>query len=253
VRIALLGDSHGYVPALEAGLAACRAAAPDLTLFLGDALTCPYSPDPAAESIALLHAAGLPAVAGNHDLLLRAHGTPEWEAAMEMRLVRGPSRAARWVEHMAAGKALLAPDDVAWLRTLPADRAVDVGRPGALFASHGLPGNPFLSVDGIDPRETALVDLRAAALDRPDVAAAEIVVVGHNHVPLTTARGVQLVVRAAAAIGWGDQRGQRDRFGGYAVVTRRQRVWEVEHRTFAWQPRDPAWSWESAIERAVLP
>jgi predicted phosphodiesterase len=253
VRIALLGDSHGFVPALECGLAACRAAAPDLTVFLGDVLTCPYSPDPAAESVARLRGAGVPVVAGNHDLLLRAHGTPDWEAAMALRVVRGPSRAARWVEHMAAGRALIAPADVAWLRTLPAELTLDVGRPGAVFASHGLPGNPFLSVDGIDPRETALVDLRAAAFARPDVAAAEIVVVGHNHVPLATLRGLQQVVRAAAAIGWGDQRGQSERFGGYAVVTRRQRVWEVEHRLFAWRPRDPAWSWDSAVAGATLP
>ena len=244
MRIALLADSHGFAPALEAGLAACRAAAPDLLVVLGDVLTCPYSPDPAGDSIALARDAGVPFVLGNHDLLLRAHGTAEWEDVMAMRAMRGPPRAARWIEHMAAGKAVLAPDDLAWLRTLPLELAFDDGK---VFASHGLPGNPFLSVDGIDPRETDLTDVRAAAFARPEVAAAELVVVGHNHLPLVTVRSGQMVVRVAAACGWGAQRRDAERFGGYAVLTRRGLTWEVEHRTFPWRPRNPGWTWDATI------
>jgi hypothetical protein len=247
MRIALLGDSHGFVPALEGGLAACRAGAPDLTLFLGDALTCPYSPDPPGESLALLRAVGRPVLLGNHELLLRAHGTSDWERALEMREMRRAPLPGRWIEHMVGGRARIGPADLAWLDTLPDELTLEVGRPGALYASHGLPGNPFLSVDGIDPREADLAEARAAAFAGPAVAAAEIVVGAHNHVPLTTVRGRQLVVRAAAACGWGDQRGQEERFGGYALATRRGPTWEVEHRVFTWRPRDPGWSWEAAV------
>jgi diadenosine tetraphosphatase ApaH/serine/threonine PP2A family protein phosphatase len=245
MRLALLADSHGFVPALEAGLAACRAAAPDLTLFLGDVLTCPYSPDPAEESLALLKDAAIPVLLGNHELLLRSFGTPAWDEAMALRAVRATRPAGRWVEHMAVGKSRLAPDTLAWLRTLPSELAFDGGK---VLASHGLPGNPFLSVDGIDPREGELGPVRAAAFARPDVAAAELLVCAHNHVPLVTVRGGGLmVVRVAAACGWGAQRRQAERFGGYAIATRRGLTWEVEHRTFPWRPRDPAWTWDASV------
>jgi diadenosine tetraphosphatase ApaH/serine/threonine PP2A family protein phosphatase len=244
VRIALLADSHGFVPALEAALASCRAAAPDLVVILGDVLTCPYSPDPAGESIALARNAGVPVLLGNHELLLRSHGTPEWEKAMAMRAVRATQPAGRWTEHMAVGKSRIAPADLAWLHTLPAELAFEGG---AVFASHGLPGNPFLSVDGIDPRETNLAEVRAAAFARPEVAAAELVVCAHNHVPLVTVRALRMVVRVAAACGWGDQGGRDERFGGYAVLTRRGTTWEVEHRVFPWRPRDPTWTWAASV------
>ena len=248
MRIALLADSHGFVPALAAGLAACRAAAPDLALFLGDVLTCPYSPDPPAESIALLRDAAVSVVLGNHELLLRAQGTPDLDAAMSLRAQRGPPRLARWVEHLAAGKARLAPDDLAWLHGLPGALTLDAaGRPGAVYASHGLPGNPFLSVDGVDSREIDLTDLRAAAFAQPEVAAAELIVCGHNHLPLTTVRSRQLLVRVAAACGWGEGRRGEERLGGYAVLTRRPPTWEVEHRSFPWRPRDPTWTWDASV------
>lgn len=242
MRIALLGDSHGFVPALEAALRACCAASPDLILFLGDALTCPYSPDPAAESIALLRDADVPVLLGNHELLLRAYGTVKWDEAMALRGARAKQPAGRWVDHMALGKSRIAPADLAWLDSLSSELALD-----HVFASHGLPGNPFLSVDGIDPREADLAHLREAAFARPDVRAAEVVVGAHNHLPFTTVRNGQLVVRTAAASGWGDQGNREERFGGCAVVTRRALTWEVEHRVFSWRPRDPLWSWAATV------
>ena len=54
MRIALIGDSHGFLPALEAVLSASRAAAPDLVVHCGDLVTVPFSPDPPAESVELL-------------------------------------------------------------------------------------------------------------------------------------------------------------------------------------------------------
>ena len=54
MRIGLISDTHGSIPALQAALAACRTAAPDMIVHAGDFLSSPFSPDPPGETIALL-------------------------------------------------------------------------------------------------------------------------------------------------------------------------------------------------------
>ena len=65
MRIGLIGDTHGWVPALEAAIAACRDASVDLLVHCGDFLSTPFSPDPPGETIALLRTEGVPCVHGN--------------------------------------------------------------------------------------------------------------------------------------------------------------------------------------------
>ena len=54
MRIGLISDTHGSVPALEAAIGACRTANCDLIVHAGDFLSTPFSPDPPAETIAIL-------------------------------------------------------------------------------------------------------------------------------------------------------------------------------------------------------
>ena len=59
MRIGLIGDTHGSVPALEAALAGCRAAGADIVVHCGDFLSTPFSPDAPGETIAVLRAEGV--------------------------------------------------------------------------------------------------------------------------------------------------------------------------------------------------
>jgi predicted phosphodiesterase len=54
MRIGPIGDSHGYLPALEAVLGACRLARCDLIVHCGDFLSTPFTPDPPENTIKLL-------------------------------------------------------------------------------------------------------------------------------------------------------------------------------------------------------
>jgi hypothetical protein len=68
MRIGLIGDTHGYLPALEAALRGCRAATCDLIVHRGDCLSSPFSPDPPAETLALLRSAEVLVVVGNGEV-----------------------------------------------------------------------------------------------------------------------------------------------------------------------------------------
>src|SRR5688500_16791528 len=91
MRLALIGDTHGYLPALEAALTACHDAAPDLILHCGDFLSATFSPDPPGESIALLRAAGVRAICGNGEVYLRDWATERWEGSLALRRARADS------------------------------------------------------------------------------------------------------------------------------------------------------------------
>jgi predicted phosphodiesterase len=244
VRIALIGDSHGFLPALEAVVAAARAAGPDLIVHCGDLVTLPFSPDPPGESIDLLQAEGVPTIYGNHELMLRAWGTPEWEPALALRLARGYAPGP-WVRFVGAGQDRLRPADLAWLRALPEDMAL----PERVYLTHSLPGNPFLSLDGGDEREQAIAAAeREAAFARPGAAEAELILCGHAHSPKLLQLPRQLVVRTGAAIGPSVLPGTEARRGDYALVTRRSAGWQVAFGTTEWRPRDPGWHWLRPIQ-----
>jgi predicted phosphodiesterase len=251
VRIALIGDSHGFVPALEAALAVCRAASPDLLIFCGDLITLPFSPDPHGESIELLRAEDVHTIYGNHDVALRAWGTSEWDEVMGWRSQRG-YKPGPWVSMVPKGQAQLTADELAWLRSLPGELTFDGGR---VYVCHAIPGNPFLSLDGSDRRENVDPAVREAALRQPKPAAAELVLCGHSHVPQAFCRRSpqghgQTVVRTGAAIGWSQPPGSATRQGGYTVLTRCGGDWEIEFGLVPWRPRDPAWTWRGSLEAA---
>ena len=64
MRVAVIADSHGNLPALEAVLADIRRRGADLTIDLGDCVSGPLWP---SETAALLASLALPTVRGNHD------------------------------------------------------------------------------------------------------------------------------------------------------------------------------------------
>jgi predicted phosphodiesterase len=220
VRIGLFSDVEGDSAALEAVLGALKLHAPDLVVCAGDILACPFSANPPAETVAQLQAEGVVAVPGNNDRYLLDWGTQRWAHTLWMRLRRSDPLGA-WIEDVPNGQALIPPADLAWLRALPEELALDDGR---IYVCHGMPGNPWNS---IWPRSAAY-DANVTDKDREAslrmVEHAEVVLCGHIAEPWEyrdrLANGRELrVVRAGSR-----PAGQV----GYALLTRTRAEWEVE-------------------------
>src|SRR6266487_4479300 len=116
-RIGLISDCEGNVAALAAALAAMKKHAPDILVLAGDILSCPFSPDPPGETIALLRSENILVIPGNNDRYLIDWGTARWPHTLWMRLRRSDP-AGTWLEEVGDGQALIPPDDLAWLRGL---------------------------------------------------------------------------------------------------------------------------------------
>ena len=112
MRIGLISDTHGSIPALQAALAACRAAAPDMVVHAGDFLSSPFSPDPPGETIAFLRAEGVQVVYGNGEIYLRDWGTPRWDATLAQRR-RRPDPPDYFLPLIPSGVAELTADELA--------------------------------------------------------------------------------------------------------------------------------------------
>jgi predicted phosphodiesterase len=184
MRLALIGDTHGYVPALEAALVACRAAAPDLIIHCGDFISTPFSPDPPGETIALLRAAGVRAVCGNGEVYLRDWETDRWETTLAQRRARADSPD-HFLPDVPVGQSELSADDLAWLRTLPDELLLDCARAGDVYVCHGMPGNPFSTLWEQHPVYDGHItaEMRDEALSMRGPAGADLILCGHVHAP----------------------------------------------------------------------
>jgi hypothetical protein len=259
MRIGLISDTHGSIPALVAALRACQAASPDLIVHAGDFLTTPFSPDPPAETIALVRTAGIRPIIGNHEIYLRDWGTPRWAATLAQRR-RRPDSPDHFLAYIPAGQAEMTPADLAWLRALPEELVLDGARSGDVYVCHGMPGNSFATPWGTDARFTPAFapEEVATALARPEVAAADLILCGHAAGPLVQRAALPngrtaLVVRCG-----GEPVGDPPNawYMGYAVLTHRAATatsfveWEVTIGTVAYQPRDPSWRWDQPAQRS---
>lgn len=247
MRLGLIGDTHGAVPALTAAVAACRAAGADLLVHCGDFLSTPFSPDPPGETIALLQREGVRCVVGNGERYLMDWGTPRWEETMALRRARGDQPPDYFLPLVPAGQAELSAGDLAWLRSLPEELVLDGARPGDVYVCHGMPGNPFNTVWPQSPIYDANVTeaMRRAALTRPAVAGADLILCGHAPGPYVAFAELPndrrpLVVRAS---GWPRQDDGVPRTS-VAILTPTPAGWEVLVRPVPFTPRDPTWTWD---------
>jgi predicted phosphodiesterase len=269
MRIALIGDTHGYVPALDAALSACQAVSPDVIVHCGDFLSTPFSPDPPSETIALLRAANVSVVVGNGEVYLRDWNTPRWEQTLAQRRQR-PDSPDYFLPYVAAGQAELRPDDLAWLRATPEDLALSGARPNDVYVCHGMPGNVFASIWDTnvfgtlwDPGTAYTPDFTpetiTGALSRPEVAGADLILCGHTHRPLVQRTALPkgreaLVVRGSGVnhypgdppeVWWTDYillTHVGTLSGGYAA-------WEMSRHPLPFRPRDPSWTWDQPSRR----
>lgn len=152
MRIGLISDVHANLHALDRVLAELRTERVDRILCAGDIVG--YGPFP-NETIDRLAAAGIAAVAGNHDLiasgLLGEEGcTPDARESL------------RWT------KTVLTESSIDYLRGLPS--SIDIG---GLLMTHGSFEDPWRYI-----KDTASADEQLA---RASSAGAFILVLGHTH------------------------------------------------------------------------
>jgi predicted phosphodiesterase len=254
MRIGLIGDTHGYVPALEAVLAGCRRAAPDLVVHCGDFLSSPFTADPPEESIALLRSENVQAIIGNGEAYLRDWGTPRFEVDLELRRARSDPLG-DWIDDVPAGQAELTPEDLTWLRALPDELILDAARPGDVYVCHGMPGNPFSGIwparlgDTLDRHITP--EQRDRALAQPGPAGADLILCGHTHTPFVQPTPLPNGRVALAVRGQGtDPTPDPGLWSiGYVILThhgpalyRGYAEWDIQLVTIPFAPRDPTWT-----------
>ena len=170
VRIAVLSDIHGNLPALEAVLRDLRDRGADAVVNLGDSLSGPLLP---AETAQCLMALGWPTIAGNHERQLLTQGPGQW----------GPSDA--------YAHSRLSPAELDWIRAQPPTLAFSAD----VFMCHGTPDSDLDSLlEIIEP-----AGIRSATAREVDArlggARAPVVLCGHTHVPRSVRAGSgQLIV-----------------------------------------------------------
>jgi predicted phosphodiesterase len=162
MRIAVVSDVHGNLTAFEAVLADLRKTSPDLILHGGDLADGGASP---VEIVDRIRDLGWQGVAGNGE---EALSMPETLETFASQSLAPPSLWTAVREMMAATRALLGEERIAWLRGMP---RVQIRPPVALV--HASPTSPWRS-PGLDASDAELESVYAP-LGQP------FAVYGHIH------------------------------------------------------------------------
>ena len=170
IKVAVIGDVHGNLPALEAVLDAVRQDDADVTVCLGDLAWKGTFP---SECVARIRDLGCRCVCGNGDLYLIAaaglpvpYAMPEFSA--ESWRLAGPYL--RWHTER------LGSQDLDYLAALPFEVRLADERGRQLLFVHGTPQDCFAGITAGMP---------ADALDQTVTpTGADWLVVGHTHIPL---------------------------------------------------------------------
>lgn len=176
MRIAVIGDIHGNIPALEAAWRSVATLSPDMTVCLGDLVHFGPSPDPV---VSFIRTHGIETVQGNCDRAAcrgRADSGDEFENPHWRKLA---AETLRWTREN------LSPESVSFLRGLPDGVRYLLDRQSTLFV-HGLPGR----VNEGMPAETAH-EVHDLVLARNDC---RILVCGHTHEPMIVRRPGGIIV-----------------------------------------------------------
>ncbi|MBZ9716067.1 metallophosphoesterase family protein [Deinococcus multiflagellatus] len=203
MRLAVLSDVHGNAFALEAVLADLHAAAPDLTVNLGDTVWGGANP---ALAWALQQEFVPPTVRGNTDELV----------------------AGRWPERD--------PEQAAWVRAqLPADVPERLGAlpttaqvgDGEVLLAHGHPQDPWraLLFEGA-PEAPRLRPGPALLAELAGGSAVRVVLVGHTHREALVAEGGVTFVNVGAV----SRQFQGDPSARWALLERHRGLWNVQFR-----------------------
>jgi putative phosphoesterase len=206
MRIAVLSDIHGNLPALEAVRADIDTFEPDEVWCAGDiAFAGPW----ASECIAYVRDAGWTTVKGNTDVWIT--GDPQ--------NVEDPEHRAKF-EELARAHAI-SEEDAQWLLNLPLGHS---GR-GSILMVHGTPKSPFVApMPNAPPSEY-----------QPYEGQASLVIFGHVHIAFTRRLTDGTVVCNPGSVGLpmdGDT-------ASYVLIDQEGPNWTLRHRRVAYD-RDRA-------------
>ena len=209
MRLAVLADIHGNVPALEAVLADMAGEGVDKIIIAGD-LVCGPQPE---ETRRLLQSLNCQLIRGNGDTyLLRFEDgdAPDyWSTSKAFSTIR-------WHYEKSS------PETLVFLQSLPEQRRIAHGNCPAIRVVHGSPRHP---TEDLHPQwDPALLESTLAAM-------AEVVLVcGHTHQPWKAKVNGRLALNpgAVSAPLNGEVGAQ------YALLTWSGRDWQVEHRLVAY-------------------
>ncbi|HRD75914.1 MAG TPA: metallophosphoesterase family protein [Hyphomicrobiaceae bacterium] len=228
MRIAVISDIHGNLPALEAVLDDIRLRSADLTVNLGDCCASPLWP---RETFELLQSLGLPTVRGNHD---------RW---MGERPRSALSRTLNYEYDQ------LLPQQRAALGVLPATLEFDHG---SILAVHGTPASDetFLLEDRVDSRMHLSTPAQIKA--RLGHVGAGLVLCGHSHTQQLVHLPAGPVIVNPGSVGLPNYADGPDAPGAnarspharYAIVTRRANRWSADLIALAYD-------WDRAARRAL--
>jgi putative phosphoesterase len=177
LRLALLGDVHGNIVALEAALADAKRHKPDRYLVTGDLVMNGPRPAEVIDRLRALDSAAL-VVQGNTDIAAAdfdfAAAFPWMEAVPEAQRA-----AAEWAHEQ------LSDDQLDYLRRLPAERRL--WRDGSMvLVCHGSPGSQTNGLPAdLDPSVT---------VERVTRTDARVIACGHTHVADVRELGRKLIV-----------------------------------------------------------
>lgn len=148
MRLAVLADIHGNLPAFNAVLAELERLQPDYVLLNGDLINpIPFSRD-VIEYVRNQHWA---VVRGNHEFYLLDHGTP--------RAVAGSDDPQRWgCLHWLIER--ITPDHWHYLATLPDERTFYFPNTQPLRMAHGVPGRNRVGFYQEMPADKILTEIR---------------------------------------------------------------------------------------------
>ena len=223
MKLAVLSDIHGNLPALQAVLEDCGRESVDAVVNLGDILSGPLLP---AETADFLMERDFVTIAGNHErqvLQLKDRGTLADPLTSDgYTVAQLQERHFAWLRglpptHWLAPDVLLvhgtpASDVVYWLETVTPEFGRD-GSPGLRAATAG--------------------EIASRMADGPDCGRATLVLCGHSHIPRVVSSGGTLVVNPGS-VGLqayeGDHGGRHRAENGspharYALVERRGGTW----------------------------
>jgi predicted phosphodiesterase len=229
MRLAVISDVHGNLPALEAVLADIKTRGVDATINLGDCVTSPLWP---RETFELLQSLALPTVRGNHDRWIE-----EWS---EEKL----SPAGRFA------RAALTAEQRRQLHGMPARLTPDDG----ILAVHGTPDDDssLLLEEMLDDGRyvPARRDVLIARLT--NIGGVALVLCGHSHrqAMVQVPRGPLVVNPGSVGCPvFGDipvaaQLEYRSPHARYAVLTKRQGRWQAELLALTYD-------WDHAAVRAT--
>ncbi len=132
LRLAVLGDIHGNIAALEAALAEIKKQRPDRIAVTGDLVMNGPRPAEVVDRVRALHADGALVVAGNTDIAVADF---DYAAAFPWMedVPAGHRAAAEWAHDQ------LSDDQLDWLRGLPSERRLWADDTLVLVC-HGSPG-----------------------------------------------------------------------------------------------------------------